>query len=55
MTDLKVLEDQLKEAKKTYRSMLEKLYVQEVTQEEHDRSLSEYLRLTSKVRKLRKR
>ncbi len=50
MKELKALENELKNAKILYRSMLEKLYTQEITQEEHDKSLAEYLSLTSKVR-----
>lgn len=53
MNDLQALEQELKEAKKKYRRMLELLYIQEITQAEHDIALSEYLRLTKKVRKLR--
>jgi hypothetical protein len=53
MNELKALENELKNAKIIYRSMLEKLYSQEISQEEHDKSLAEYLSLTSKVRKLR--
>lgn len=53
VSDLESLEAELKEAKKKYRRMLELLYVQEITQTEHDIALSEYLRLTKKVRFLR--
>ncbi len=53
MENIKVLEEELKKAKKNYRNMLEKLYSKEISQEEHDLHLSKYLKLTSKVRNLR--